>query len=118
MNLKLNGLILFIGIGLGVWITHKFTSKEQPVVNTVFTEKKSGNIKRKIHADGSIDEIEIFQSERKQAITLKKEDNLFFIADKRSGEVVLKLDHILLGIGYSPEQKEILYKLGYSTRIF
>lgn len=123
MNLKLNGIILFIGLCAGAFLGVKFFSNSPEVIykeKIVYSEKRSGTIKRKIAPDGSKEEIEEYSAEVSVKKDLKIQDNLLFIADTKFKEidVMFKIEHLHIGLGYRFDNKEILYKLGYSTRIF
>jgi len=125
--MKINLIYLISGIFFGCLLYSRYGPEKKSEPKIVYVEKyveKSGTIKRKIKVnnDGSkdIDEIEVFLSKKSSIIKKehKKENNLFFILDKKSLDTLYKYDNILIGIGFDIENKELLYKLGYSTRIF
>lgn len=129
MNLKLEAMKTVLAAGMGLFIGYILFSKApEPKIEykekLVFVENKSGTIQRKINVDGSVDEIETYLAEinLQKDIDLKQtpkpQDNLFFIGSQRSAGVMFKIDHLEAGFGYDLKDREVLYLVGYSTRIF
>jgi hypothetical protein len=125
--MKLNGFFLIVGICLGAFLFSKLSSKPQTIASSEkISEKKSGVIKKyapPIKAGDApvlISE-EFYVSDSKSEVKNDKpQDNLLFLTDTKlkSAEVLFRIEHLHIGLGYNFLDKEILYKLGYSTRIF
>lgn len=121
MSLKLELLKGLVFMVIGAYLAANYSPKPPAVVLPVQKAICKAVIKKTIKPDGTVDEVTEFlaeSSQKQSAVKPEPGDNLFFIADQKSVESLIRLDHLLLGLGYDTKSKEMLYKLGYSIRIF
>jgi hypothetical protein len=120
-TLKISFLVGLICLCVGAEIGHKLTKPSPPVLAKVSDVQK--NIKKKVtkKPDGTIvTETDTSIDQHSSVSPFIKPDNVLLEAtNKLSPSLMIRpLEHLWIGAEYNIKDKEIIYKVGYSTRIF